>query len=114
MVLINVIAAWKWLPESRVPGRPSTTLSATGAAPRSIRQALLDIMRHPATPAHRVIWIYVVGMLALNVVIGVLALYLKDTFSVTEKTIGYFLPDLRGGRRLDALLADRLGQCALW
>jgi multidrug resistance protein len=92
MVLINVIAAWKWLPESRVPGRPSTTLSATGAGPRSIRQALLDIARHPATPAHRVIWIYVIGMLALNVVIGVLALYLKDTFAVTEKTIGYFFP----------------------
>src|SRR5262249_57102309 len=31
-------------------------------------------------------------MLALNVVIGVLALYLKDTYGVTEETIGYFFP----------------------
>jgi len=31
-------------------------------------------------------------MLALNVVIGVLALYLKDTYAVTEDTIGYFFP----------------------
>ncbi|OLB68234.1 MAG: hypothetical protein AUI09_00915 [Gemmatimonadetes bacterium 13_2_20CM_2_66_5] len=42
--------------------------------------------------AHRVIWIYVVGMLALNVVIGVLALYLKDTFAISARTIGYFFP----------------------
>jgi multidrug resistance protein len=92
MVLVNVICAWKWLPESRVPGRPSSAGPMSAGAPRSIQQALGDIMRHPATPAHRVIWIYVVGMLALNVVIGVLALYLKDTFGVTEKTIGYFFP----------------------
>src|SRR4029077_14624766 len=39
-----------------------------------------------------VIWIYVVGMLALNVVIGVLALYLKDTFAISARTIGYFFP----------------------
>ncbi|MGH7700400.1 MAG: MFS transporter, partial [Gemmatimonadales bacterium] len=51
-----------------------------------------EILRHPGTPAHRVIWIYVVGMLALNVVIGVLALYLRDTFGVTERTIGLFYP----------------------
>src|SRR3989442_7978451 len=31
-------------------------------------------------------------MLALNVVIGVLALYLKDTYAVTVDTIGYFFP----------------------
>lgn len=92
IVLVNVIFAWRWLPESRVhQTRPSGAGAATDA-PRSIKQALGDIMRHPATPAHRVIWIYVVGMLALNVVIGVLALYLKDTFAVTEKTIGYFFP----------------------
>jgi MFS family permease len=59
---------------------------------RSIKQALWEIMEHPTAPAHRVIWIYVVGMLALNVVIGVLALYLKDTYGITAKTIGYFFP----------------------
>src|SRR2546430_7058053 len=36
------------------------------------------------------LWIYVVGMLALNVVIGVMALYFKDVYGVTEETIGYF------------------------
>jgi MFS family permease len=94
LILINMAFAWKWLPESRVgdsrapkgEGQPALPLS------RSVREALLAILQHPGAPAHRVIWIYVVGMLALNVVIGVLALYLKDTFAVTERTIGFFYP----------------------
>ena len=94
LVLVNVYFAWKWLPESRVPQPHSTTPSGRYVPPpgRSVQQALWEIVRHPAIPAHRVIWIYVVGMLALNVVIGVLALYLKDTYNVTEDTIGYFFP----------------------
>src|SRR5436309_5721954 len=87
LVLLNVYFAWKWLPESRVSDGHAKTPSGRHVSPtesRSVRQALWEIMRHPATPAHRVIWIYVVGMLALNVVIGVLALYLKDTYAVTE------------------------------
>ncbi len=92
LVLINVYFAWKWLPESRVSDGPALTDSGRhrSTEARPVRQALWEIVRHPATPAHRVIWIYVVGMLALNVVIGVLALYLKDTYAVTEDTIGYF------------------------
>jgi MFS family permease len=88
MVLVNVYFAWKWLPESwhghgEGPHAPTA---------RSVNQALWDILEHPGSPAHRVIWIYVVGMLALNIVVGVLALYLKDVYQVTETTIGYFFP----------------------
>jgi multidrug resistance protein len=92
-VLLNVAFAWKWLPESRT-GHPVTESGHFAGAPgaRSVQRVLWEIVEHPARPAHRVIWIYVVGMLALNVVIGVLALYLKDTFGVTEKTIVYFFP----------------------
>lgn len=92
LVLINVYFAWKWLPESRAPHARSPSGHFVVPPGRSVRQALLEILRQPATPAHRVIWIYVVGMLALNVVIGVLALYLKDAFSISAKTIGYFFP----------------------
>jgi MFS family permease len=35
------------------------------------------------------IWIYAVGMLALNSVIGVMSLYLIDTFGFTDKNLGY-------------------------
>lgn len=88
LVLINVYFAWKWLPES-FHGHGEEPHART---PRSVNQALWDILEHPGSPAHRVIWIYVVGMLALNVVVGVLALYLKDVYNVTETTIGYFFP----------------------
>lgn len=93
LVLVNVAFAWRWLPESRA-GHPRTESGHFAGAPggRTVQQVLWEIVEHPARPAHRVIWIYVVGMLALNVVIGVLALYLKDTFGVTETTIGYFFP----------------------
>lgn len=92
LVLLNVFFAWKWLPESRAAHARSPSGHLVVPEGRSVRQALVQIIREPTTPAHRVIWIYVVGMLALNVVIGVLALYLKDTFSISARTIGYFFP----------------------
>ena len=97
VMLVNLIAAWYWLPESK-GARPSGVFTPAGGTPtaalqpRSVAQTVWEIVRHPGTPAHRVIWIYAVGMLALNAQISVLALYLKDTFGVTEQTIGYFYP----------------------
>lgn len=97
IVLVNLLFAWKWLPESRVkhvaapvvangsPLAPPTILTQ-----RSIKQALAEVMKHPGTPAHRVIWIYVLGMLALNIVSGVLALYLRGSFGVSPKSIGNY------------------------
>lgn len=91
LMLICVGFAWQWLPESRV--KHTHTPSGQQLPPgRSVKRALWEIIENPGAPAHRVIWIYVVGMLALNVVIGVLALYLKDVYQVTEETIGYFFP----------------------
>ena len=92
LILVNIAFAWKWLPESRVSHAARSAGAQAPPLSRSIRQSLADIVRHPGTPAHRVIWIYVVGMLALNVVIGVLALYLMHVFDVTERTIGFFYP----------------------
>lgn len=92
LVLLNVFFAWKWLPESRAAHARSPSGHFAVPEGRSVRQVLVQVIREPTTPAHRVIWIYVVGMLALNVVIGVLALYLKDTFFITARTIGYFFP----------------------
>lgn len=89
LMLLCVAFAWKWLPESRVTHTHSPSGQQLPPG-RSVRRALWEIIAHPATPTHRVIWIYVVGMLALNVVIGVLALYLMDVYQVTEETIGYF------------------------
>jgi multidrug resistance protein len=93
LVVVSVLFAWKWLPESRMlPPLDRVADTRDVPAGRSVRRALWEIVQHPTRPAHRVIWIYVVGMLALNVVVGVLALYLRDTYGVTEQTIGYFFP----------------------
>lgn len=107
VMLLNLIAAWYLLPEPRHHSQPTPAggtpvpppagggegggrVTAGTHQPRPISRAVWEIVRHPSRPAHRVIWIYCVGMLALNVLIGVLALYLKDTFAVTERTIGYY------------------------
>lgn len=92
LVIVNMVFAWKWLPESRVPHPQGTTPSGRvfpPREPRPIAHALWEVVRHPGRPVSEMIWIYAVGMLALNVVIGVLSLYLIDTFGFTDKNLGY-------------------------
>jgi multidrug resistance protein len=88
LVLVNMVFAWKWLPESRVP-RPHPADGQPPLQERSIAHALWEVIRHPGRPAAQMIWIYAVGMLALNAVIGVLSLYLIDRFGFTEHNLGY-------------------------
>lgn len=83
LCLVNVLFA-SWLLQESSTGERST-------APRqSIRKAIKELFRHPGTPAHLVIWIYAVGMMAFMAMNGVLALFLERKFHVTEATIGYF------------------------
>lgn len=92
LVLINMVFAWRWLPESRVPQEHVATSSGRVVPPREprpIAHALWEVVRHPGRPVSEMIWIYAIGMLALNVVIGVMSLYLIDTFGFTEKNLGY-------------------------
>ncbi len=92
LVLINTVFAWKWLPESRVPRPAATTPSGRflpPEEPKPIWHALREVIRHPGRPVAQMIWIYAVGMLALNAVIGVLSLYLIDRFGFTDKNLGY-------------------------
>jgi len=81
LCVLNVLFAWAFLPESNPsPGRPR----------RTIRTAMLEVVRHPARPQPRLILIYGVGMLAQGSFTAVLALYLQYRFGVTVSTIGYF------------------------
>lgn len=82
LCVLNFLFAWKWLPEP-----PS---HQTGAPPKRLRRAILDVLLHPAAPVSALIWVYAIGMLAFMGMNGVLALYLKDAFGVTEKTVGWF------------------------
>jgi MFS family permease len=92
LVAVNMIFAWRWLPESR-PLHPHPTTSSGAPVPRRIPRpiahALWEVVRHPGRPVSQMIWIYAVGMLALNAVIGVMSLYLIDTFGFTAKNLGY-------------------------
>ncbi len=79
LCFLNVIFAWKMLPESKPKtDRPS----------RSIRTALWQVLRHPYAPQPRLIWIYAVGMASFTSMSAVVALYLHWRFGITEKTIG--------------------------
>lgn len=107
MALVNVIVAARLLPEPAVPRGP--------AARRRLRHALADVVRHPAHPAHRMIWIYTAGMMAFMAMNAVLALFLQRRFGVNASNIGYFYGYvgiigivMRGG--VLGRLVDRLGE----
>jgi MFS family permease len=98
---LNVLAAWKWLPESKreehllMPADVAATAAAAARpAPPSPRQPLLksvfNVLSDPGSPVSLLIWIYAVGMLAFMGMNGVLALYLGKVYGVTRETIGYF------------------------
>lgn len=107
MALLNVIVAAKLLPE------PAVTRST--AKRRQLRHALLDVLRHPGHPAHRMIWIYTAGMMAFMAMNAVLALFLQRRFGVNAGNIGYFYAYvgtigiiMRGG--VLGRLVDKLGE----
>jgi MFS family permease len=81
LCLVNVIIAWKWLPESR-PGERST------ATRKPIWHPAWLVLRHPTQLVPRLIWIYGIGMVAFSAMTSVLSLYLQAEFQLTEKTIG--------------------------
>lgn len=85
LCILNVLFAWHWLPEP-----PRESVPAGTAAPRSLRSAFVDVLRHPTAAVPSLIWIYAFGMMAFMAMNSVLALYLKDNFGITEKNIGFF------------------------
>lgn len=85
LCFINVIAAWKWLPESRVGVKDSPTVKR-----KPVWDAALSVLANPGGQAERLIWIYGVGMLAFSMLTTILALWLGARFGVNEKTIGYY------------------------
>jgi multidrug resistance protein len=98
LCLLNVLSAWRWLPE---PPRHERG----GQPPRRLRRALVEVLTHPTSPVHACIWVYAIGMLAFMGMNGVLALYLKDLFGVTKETIGWFFVYVGGiGLVMRALL----------
>jgi MFS family permease len=87
---LNVLAAWKWLPESKRDDAPRAAAAAPPAPRQPLLQSVFQVLRDPGSPVSLLIWIYAVGMLAFMGMNGVLALYLGKVYGVTKETIGYF------------------------
>ncbi len=86
LCFMNVIAAWRWLPETR-------TAAQRAAAPpqrRPLWHAAYEVVAHPFGPRERLIWIYGIGMFAFSLLTGMLALWLGARFGINEKTIGWY------------------------
>lgn len=91
LCILNILFAWKWLPEPKRYAGTTAEMAVQAPAPkRSLRRSFWEVLRHPTAPVSSLIWVYAIGMMAFMAMNGVLALYLKDVFGVTEKTIGYF------------------------
>lgn len=93
LCVLNVVFAWRWLPESRVLEPRGTTPSGRHVpppVPRPVLHALWDVVRHPGRPAAHLIWIYTVAMLAYNSGPVVFTLYLSQRFGIDVTNIGWF------------------------
>jgi multidrug resistance protein len=90
LCLLNVVSAWRFLPESSVR-RSGVAADGVPARKRgSLRVLAKETFRNPRAPVPSMIWIYSLGMLAFMGMNGVLALYLGARFGITAKTIGWF------------------------
>ncbi len=87
---LNLVFAWRLLPESRGRGRQDGADDKPSPAPGATRRLFLDVLRHPTGHISALIWIYAVGMMAFMAMNGILALYLGRRFGVDETTIGWF------------------------
>lgn len=86
LCFVNVLFAWRWLPETA----PHREQSVRAPARRSLRVVMWEVLRHPRAPVSQLIWVYAIGMLGFMSMTGVLALYLERAFGITERTIGLF------------------------
>jgi MFS family permease len=86
LCLLNVLFAWRWLPESK------RHVSAPAEVPIrvSVWRRLWEVVRQPGTPIASLIWIYALGMMIFMALNAVLGLYLQRIYNVTEHNIGFF------------------------
>lgn len=87
---LNVLSAWKWLPESKRDEEPREATAAPARPRQPLLKSVVRVLSDPGSPVSLLIWIYAVGMLAFMGMNGVLALYLGKVYGVTKETIGYF------------------------
>lgn len=82
LCLLNVVFAWRLLPESSSRRSPSRR--------RHILGSLTDVLLRPSSPTSSMVWIYTLAMMAFMALNAILAIYLMDRFGVTKSQIGWF------------------------
>ncbi len=90
LCLVNLVCAFKLLPESKAPAAQSETKSER----RSIAATVWETLRHPGREVSELIWIYAVAMTAFSSMTAILALFLRERFGLDEAHIGYIFPIL--------------------
>jgi multidrug resistance protein len=90
LCFVNLICAWKLLPESKAPAADSGFESER----RSIAATVWETLRHPGREASELIWIYAVAMTAFSSMTAILAIFLSERFRLDEAHIGYIFPIL--------------------
>jgi MFS family permease len=91
LCLVNIVFAYRWLPESYPDdARTSALAGRPEATPRSIRSMIVEVLKSPGDDVSRLIWIYAAGMMGFMSMTAVLALYLADEFAVNEENIFIF------------------------
>ena len=91
LCLLNIVFAWRWLPESpQHEERSAEEEEPVPAVRRSVRAAMVEVLTKPRREVPRLIWIYAVGMLGFMSMTAVMPLLLESRFGVSERTIGPF------------------------
>ena len=91
LCLLNIVFAWRWLPESpRHEERSAEEEEPVPAVRRSVRAAMVEVLTKTRREVPRLIWIYSVGMLGFMSMTAVMPLLLESRFGVSERTIGPF------------------------
>jgi MFS family permease len=93
---INLVFAWRWLPESRAGDWESSTENVDAGVgtthdprPKSLATMIWETIRYPKKETSELIWIYSVAMLAFSALTGVLGLFLMQRFHLRESNIGF-------------------------
>jgi nitrate/nitrite transporter NarK len=107
---LNVVFVWFFLTESY-----GIAARAKAKARRSVRSALLRVLRFPSEASSRIITIYALAIGAFYGINALLTLFLDDRFHVTAQTIGFFFVFMGGLNVLFRMVllgtvVDRLGE----
>ena len=88
---LNVLFVWFFLTESY-----GIAARAKARVKRSVRSAVLRVVRYPRETPSRIITIYALAIGAFYGIGSLLTLFLSDRFHVTEQTIGFFFVYMGG------------------